>query len=69
MNNKAKPHPTLGRGNFRRLSKETGLEPRHISRVLRGLRGTSLKSAIALADAANVSLDEFRDYIEHRSVV
>ena len=61
-------HP-LGPGNYHCLSRTTGLSRSHLTRVLRGKVGTegvSLDAAARIADAAGVTLDELRGYIETR---
>lgn len=61
-------HP-LGPGNYHYLARATGLSRSHITRVLRGKvgkEGVSLDAASRLADAAEVTLDEFRFYIDTR---
>jgi transcriptional regulator with XRE-family HTH domain len=61
-------HP-LGSGSYHYLSRTTGLSRSHLTRVLRGKVGTegvSLDAAARIADAAAVTLDELRAYIEAR---
>jgi transcriptional regulator with XRE-family HTH domain len=61
-------HP-LGPGNYHYLSRTTRLSRSHLTRVLRGKVGTegvSLDAAARIADAAGVTLDELRAYIEKK---
>src|SRR5215207_3587791 len=55
---------SLGRGNYGPIARKAELETAHVSRVLRGMRGVSLVVASRIADAAGVSLDELRAFIE-----
>ena len=55
----------LSRGNFSRISRESGHTSQHVSRVLRGLKDCSFAAAWAIADASGVTLDELRLHIEH----
>lgn len=54
----------LGPGNYRRIARHTGLTPQHVSRVLRGLRGCSLRVAAKIALAADVDLEELYRFIQ-----
>jgi transcriptional regulator with XRE-family HTH domain len=54
----------LGPGNYRRIARGAGLTHQHVSRVLRGQRGASLAAASRIADAAGVTLDDLRFYLE-----
>lgn len=57
----------LEEGNYRRISRGAGLTPQYISRVLRGKRGCSFRSAMSIADAAGVTVDELRAFIATRT--
>lgn len=59
----------LGPGNYRPIARRSGLDPRSVSRVLRGLTGRgqrtiTLETATKICLAAGVTLDEMREYIE-----
>ncbi len=54
---------TLGPGNYHRISRATGVTPQHVSRFLRGMRGATFDTAVAIADSAEVGLDDVRFYI------
>lgn len=56
----------LGPGNYHRLGRLAGITDSHLSRVLKGQRGISLRLASQLAEAADVTLDELNHYITTR---
>lgn len=57
----------LGPGNYGRIARLSGTSPEHVSRVCRGLRGTSLIAAHRIAEAAGVTLDELYRYVSTSS--
>lgn len=59
-------HQKLGPGNFYRIARRSKTSQQHVSRVLRGMRGVSLRVAARLADAAGVTIDELWEYIQSR---
>lgn len=58
----------LGPGNYRQIARTTGLTPQHVSRVLRGIRGCSLRVAAKIAMAADVDLAELYHFIQFYGV-
>jgi hypothetical protein len=50
-------------GNHSRIALAAGLSTEHTSRVLRGVRGCSLRVAVRIAAAAGVSLDQLWNHI------
>lgn len=57
------PASRLEPGNYRSIARGAGLTPQHVSRVLRGMKGTSLHVAARIAEAAGVTLDELHAFI------
>jgi hypothetical protein len=57
-------HILLGPGNYKELSRQTGYVYQHIGRALKGTAGLSMDAMSAIADAAGVTMDELRSYIE-----
>lgn len=57
----------LARGNYRRIAADAGLSPTFVGRALNGRVGMRFKVAVRLADAAGVSLDHLRWFIEANS--
>ena len=53
----------LGQGNFHAIARKADINPAHVSRVLRGLRGASMDTAGRIAKAADVTVDELYAYI------
>ena len=56
-------HKTLGTGNYKRIGREVGVSPQHVSRFLRGIKGATFGMASEIADAADTSLDDLRWFI------
>ncbi len=52
--------------SYNYLAKATGLDRRHVSRVLKGECGVTLRSASQIAQAAGVTLDALWDHITGR---
>jgi len=52
--------------NINALARATGMSAAHVSRVLRGLSGLKLDTAVKLAGALDMTLDEFHDRIKYR---
>lgn len=52
----------LGPGNFKRISRMTGISCHHVSRVCRGLREPSFDVACIIAEAAGVTLEQFKNH-------
>ena len=50
--------------NINALARATGMSAAHVSRVLRGLTGVHLETAVRLAEALDMSLDEFHTRIQ-----
>ena len=57
-------HKTLGTGNYKRIGREVGVSPQHVSRFLRGIKGATFGMASSIADSASISLDDMRWFIE-----
>lgn len=57
----------LGPGNYHRIARAVNVTPPHISRFLRGIKGTSFKLACEIADASKVSLDDLRWFIDEKA--
>lgn len=69
LDRKREVEKALGPGNYRPIARRSGLDPRSVSRVLRGLTGRgqrtiTLETATKICLAAGVTLDEMREYIE-----
>ena len=54
---------TLGPGNYKRIGREVGVSPQHVSRFLRGIKGATFKMAGGIADSADVDMDDVRWFI------
>lgn len=57
-------HPTLGVGNFNRIARASGYTRQHVSRVLRGRNGMTVKCMDAIANAADVDVDTLLEHIK-----
>lgn len=58
----------LGRGNYRRIARETGYCHQYVTRVLKGEAGLgfSFEFACVLAAKSNITLDELESYVKSK---
>lgn len=56
----------LTQGNYGRIARLTGYSKPHISKVLRGVSGASLKCIGAIAKRTGHTFDEVRTHVELR---
>lgn len=54
----------LGPGNFGRISRQAGVSKFHVARFLKGIRGASFDIGGDIAEAAGVTLDDLRRWLE-----
>lgn len=58
-----RPVDPLAPGNYRHISRQSGLSPQHVARVIKGTKGASFHVAARIAEGAGVTLDELYRHI------